>query len=95
MQRPHRRHDISDRIREFPNPHLPGGRESVASRLVTIAFFSTRSFGFFARKRHGKICLLIMTTGKIPIVGFVAGGMQGFGNNYSNFLSHILILNGL
>lgn len=44
MQRPHRRHDISDRIREFPNPHLPGragvrGVTTRDNRLLLNAIF--------------------------------------------------------
>ncbi len=53
------------------------------------------SFGFYALVLHGGICLRITGTGKTLTAVSVVGETEEYGKSYSNYLSKILILNGL
>lgn len=76
----HRRHDISDRVWEHIQAHLPGKkRGALVARTETTGYLSTRCSGYCERERHGAIRLLTLGTGKIPIAGFAVGVTGGFG----------------
>ena len=83
MKAPHRRHDISDKVWELLEPHLPGREGTRGVTAVIIEIFSMRFFGSCEQVLHGEICSLSMGTGKIPIAVFVDGEIVEFGKDYS------------
>ena len=65
----HRRHDISDRVWENIQAHLPGKKGALVARPETTGCLLTRCSGYCEQERHGAICLLTLGTGKIPVAG--------------------------
>ena len=94
MQAAHRRHDMSDKVWELLEPHLPGEKEPEASLPVITEIFLMQFFGSCEQVRSGEICRLIMGTGKIPVAVFVDGEIAACGKDYSKFLFLNQILNG-
>ena len=95
MEAAHRRHDISDKVWELLEPHLPGreGTRDVAAR--DNRNFLNAVFGFSEQVLRGEICPLTMGTGKIPIAVFVDGESVDCGKDYSKSSYLNQILNGL
>ena len=94
MEAAHRRHDISDKVWELLEPHLPGreGTRGVTAR--DNRNFLNAVFGSCEQVRRGGICHLIMGTGKIPIADSVGGEIVACVKEYSKFLFLNQILNG-
>ncbi len=76
----HRRHDISNRIWENIQAHLPGRKGLVGRPASNNRQFINAVFGYYAPALRGETSPRIMGTGKILIADFAVGGIVEFGS---------------
>ena len=82
MTASHRRPDLSDRVRDCLEPHLPGGAGKVGRPAFDNRLFLNAVFWILRTPGHlGATCPRITETGRTPIAVFAVGGTGASGKN--------------